>query len=195
MKIKVVSVLSFVLAGLCDLLVHYSRQSMARRRAAPCRSHKQPAKHSRLSTMMTSCPVLRRALPCSAVSPSSPPVATAAAVGPSYPPPCVCCPLLQARAGLCPLQPRWPQLLLAPSLQCPAARPPPRPTSFWPRLPWTSSAVDPVYRLCWLLENLFVFHAKENFVFRAKENFVSAVFLMSKELCWLLGELCFPRML
>ena len=82
-KIKVVSVLSFVLAGLCSLLGQCSRQSMTRRLATPCLSHKQPAKHSRLSTMMTSCPILRRALPCPKVRPSSPPVTTTAAAVPS----------------------------------------------------------------------------------------------------------------
>ena len=140
-KIKVVSVLSFFLAGLCSLLVHCNRQSMTRLPAAPCRSHEQPVKHNRLSTMMASCPVHRRALPCPAVRPSSPPVAAAAAVVPSCPPPCVCCPSMRAQAGLCLLQPRRPQLLLAPALRCPPARPLPRPTLFWPRPPWASFAV------------------------------------------------------
>jgi len=53
-KMKVVSVLSFVLAGLCSLLGHCSRQSMMHRPAALYSSHDQPAKHSCPSTKMTS---------------------------------------------------------------------------------------------------------------------------------------------
>ena len=74
----------------------------------------------------------------------------------------------------------------------PVASVPVRPSTATANLVLASSAVD-LIRYGPRLPSVLV--VGEPLCFNAKENFVSTVFLMSKELCWLLGELRFPLML